>query len=160
MCRNDEFDDEFNWLFTKIFRAFYLLCRKQPNLSQNFCYSHSLNFHLSGSTKSVSKQPTQLIVQLNSSLRHIIVTKTFFFSITTNFIDLPLHINTYINNKIWNRVLFEHNNDLQVVIIQSICGILLRIGTLSEFLHFDFCSYWGYRFCGVLGSSLRKPGGF
>ena len=68
--------------------------------------------------------------------------------------------NTYINNKICNRVLFEHNNDLQVVIIQSICGILFRIGTLSEFLHFDFCSYWGYRFCGVLGSSLRKPGGF
>ena len=33
------------------------------------------NFPLSGSTLSVSKQPTQLIVWLNSSLRHIIVTK-------------------------------------------------------------------------------------
>jgi hypothetical protein len=65
-----EFDDELNWLFTKRFRAFYLF----PNPSQNFCYSHSLNFHLSGSTKFVGKQPTQLIVQLNSSLRHIIVT--------------------------------------------------------------------------------------
>ena len=44
------------------------------NPSQNFCYPHSLNFHLSGSTLSVSKIPTQLIVQLNSSLWHIIVT--------------------------------------------------------------------------------------
>ena len=70
MCCNDEL----SWWFTKRFNAFYLSCRKQPNPSQNFCYSHSLNFHLSGSTLSVSKIPTQLIVQLNSSLRHIIVT--------------------------------------------------------------------------------------
>ena len=34
-----------------------------------------LTFILSGSTSSVSKQPTQLIVQHNSLLRHIIVTK-------------------------------------------------------------------------------------
>ena len=34
-----------------------------------------LNFHVSGSTEFVSKQPSQLIVQLNSSLRHIIVTQ-------------------------------------------------------------------------------------
>ena len=45
-----------------------------PNPSQNLCYSHSLNFHVSGSPESGSKQPTQLIVELNSSLRHIIVT--------------------------------------------------------------------------------------
>ena len=51
-----------------------LICRKQPNPSQKFCYSHSLNFHISGSTYSVSKQPTKLINQLNSSLWHIIVT--------------------------------------------------------------------------------------
>ena len=50
-----EFDDELSWLFTKRFRAFYPICRKQPNPSQNFCYSNSLNFHLSGSTQSVSK---------------------------------------------------------------------------------------------------------
>ena len=30
--------------------------------SQNICYSHSSNFHLSGSTESVTKQPTQLII--------------------------------------------------------------------------------------------------
>ena len=55
---------------------FILLAEKSqnPNPSQNFCYSHSLNFHLFGSTESVSKQPTYLIIQLNSSLRHIIVT--------------------------------------------------------------------------------------
>ena len=45
------------------------------NPSQNFCYSHSLSFHVSGSPEFVSKQPTQLIVQLNPSLRHIVVTK-------------------------------------------------------------------------------------
>ena len=32
------------------------------------------NFHVSGSPESVSKQPTQLILELYSSLRHIIVT--------------------------------------------------------------------------------------
>ena len=37
-----KFDDELSWLFTKRFRAFYLICRKEPNLSQYFCYSHSL----------------------------------------------------------------------------------------------------------------------
>ena len=37
MCSNDEL----SLLFTKIF---YLICRKQPNPSQNFCHSHSLNF--------------------------------------------------------------------------------------------------------------------
>ena len=60
------------WLFTKRFTGFYLICRKLTNSSQNFCYSHSLYFHLSGSILSVSKQPTQLIDQLNSSLRHIL----------------------------------------------------------------------------------------
>ena len=68
MCLNDEF----SWLFTYRFRTFFLIFRKKPNPSQNFSYSHSLNFHLSG------KQPTQIIVQLNSSLRHIIVTILFY----------------------------------------------------------------------------------
>ena len=81
-CRNDEL----SCFFTNRFRAFYHICRKWPNLSQNFCYSNSLKFHESGKvlfthrcrrqiiTESVSKQPTQLIVQLNSLLRHTIVT--------------------------------------------------------------------------------------
>ena len=62
MCCNDEL----SWWFTKRFNAFYLSCRKQPNPSQNFFYSHSLNFHLSGSPGSVSKQPTQLIVEAHN----------------------------------------------------------------------------------------------
>jgi len=28
----------------------FILFEENPNPSQNFCYSHSLNFHLSGST--------------------------------------------------------------------------------------------------------------
>ena len=46
--------------------------------NQNFYNSNFLSFHLSGSTESVSKEPTQLIVQLKSSLWHIIVTKILF----------------------------------------------------------------------------------
>ena len=53
MCRNDELS--------------YLICRKQPNPCQSFCYSRSPNFYLSGSTESVNNQ-------LKSSLRHMIVT--------------------------------------------------------------------------------------
>ena len=76
MCHNDELSSMISWVgcFLNDSELFYLICRKYPNPSQNFCYSHSLNFHVSGSTKSVSKQPTQLIVKLNSSLGHIIVT--------------------------------------------------------------------------------------
>jgi hypothetical protein len=44
------------------------------------------NFHASGSLESVSKQPTQLIVELISSLRHIIVTHTYFV------MDYPLSL--------------------------------------------------------------------
>ena len=66
-------------LFTKRFRAFFLIGRKQPNPSQNFCYSYFLSFRASGSTKSVSKQLTQLIVELNSSLKQIIVTNHWRF---------------------------------------------------------------------------------
>ena len=69
-----EFDDELGWLFTKEFKAFCLICRKYPTLSQSFCYSHSVNFYVSSSTKFVSKQTTQLIVELNSSLRQKIDT--------------------------------------------------------------------------------------
>ena len=43
-------NDELSCLFTKRFRAFCLICRKFPITSQNLCYSHSLNFHVSGST--------------------------------------------------------------------------------------------------------------
>ena len=51
-----------SWKFTTRFRNFYLICRKYPNPSQNFCYSHSPNFYVSGSPESVRGQPTQLII--------------------------------------------------------------------------------------------------
>ena len=38
------------------------------NSPKDLSYSHSLNFRVSGSTKFISKQPTQLIIELNSSL--------------------------------------------------------------------------------------------
>ena len=76
MCRIDEL----SWLFTIRFIAFYLTCRKYPNLPQNFCYSHSFNFNLSGSTLYVSKQPSQLIPQPNSSLWLMIVTMWYWGS--------------------------------------------------------------------------------
>ena len=66
----DEFEDDLSWLFTKRFRAFNL------QILQNFCYTHFLNFHVSGSPESVSKKPTQLMVKPNSSSWHIIVTLT------------------------------------------------------------------------------------
>ena len=39
------------------------------------CFSHSLNFLVQGRPESPSKHPTKLIVELNSSLRHMIVTQ-------------------------------------------------------------------------------------
>jgi hypothetical protein len=56
-CHNDELRSELFILF-----------------AENCLYSNSLNFHVSGSPESISKQPTQLIVEFNSSLMHIIVT--------------------------------------------------------------------------------------
>ena len=53
MCRNDELSLTLSWLFTYRFRDFYLIWRKLTNPSQNFCYSHSLNFRVSVSTESV-----------------------------------------------------------------------------------------------------------
>ena len=78
MCDNyvpqrwDEFNDELNWLFSNRFRYLNVVCRKKPN--PKFCSSHSLNFHVSGSTESGSRQPTQYMAELNSTLQHIIVT--------------------------------------------------------------------------------------
>ena len=64
MCRNDE-------LSSTISENSQILLK---------IYSHSLNFHVSGSPEYVSKQPTQLIVELNSLLRYIIVTYKCRFS--------------------------------------------------------------------------------
>ena len=66
MCHNDELSSTLSWVGCLLpdSKLFILFAESSQNPSQNFCYSHSLKFHLSGSTKSVSKQPTQLNVQL------------------------------------------------------------------------------------------------
>ena len=87
MCHNDELSSTLN-LENQNF--FILFAESSHNPSQNFCYSHSLNFHVSGSPESISKQPTQLIGELNSSLQHIIV--TFVYLITT--IKSPVVVET------------------------------------------------------------------
>ena len=45
-----EFDDELSWLFTNKIQSFLSCLQKIAKSSQKFCYSHFLNFHLSGST--------------------------------------------------------------------------------------------------------------
>ena len=54
-----------NWfdlvLYYKI-QSFLSYLQKIANPSQNFCFFHSLNLHLTGRTESVSKQLTQLII--------------------------------------------------------------------------------------------------
>ena len=69
-CHNDELSSTMSWVgcLQTDSELFYLICRKRTNPSQNFCYSHSLNFHVSGSTEFVSKQPTQLIIA--AEIRH------------------------------------------------------------------------------------------
>ena len=50
--RNDELSFSLSWLFTNRCRGFfYLICRKLPTPSQNFCYSSSRNFHVSTLSK-------------------------------------------------------------------------------------------------------------
>ena len=70
-CRNDELSSMLILLFLLKNSELFILLAKSFS---NFCYSHSLDFHVSGSPESVSKQPTQLIFELNLSLWHIIVT--------------------------------------------------------------------------------------
>ena len=76
----------------------------------NFCYSHSLNFQISGSPESVSKQPTQVIVEFNSSLWHIIVTH--------NCMNINLFFNSgqkfrHVEAKWWCRRMWYQNHSYQ-----------------------------------------------
>ena len=69
MCRNDELSSTMSWVgcLLQDSERFYLICKISViPILLTFIYLVALK---------VSKQPTQLIVQLNSSLRHIIVTK-------------------------------------------------------------------------------------
>ena len=88
-------------MFTIRFIAFHLICKKWPNPSQNFFYSHYLNFHVPGSTKSVSKQPTQLTIELNSSLWQKLGTQALeeliqrLFCVNTFFNDIFFSMKTH-----------------------------------------------------------------
>ena len=71
MCRNDELSSTISCVgclvFTTRFRPFILFAENSQILLK--IYSHSLNFHVSGSPEYVSKQPTQLIIAVHN--RHI-----------------------------------------------------------------------------------------
>ena len=67
MCRNDELSSTMSWVGCSLKDSeLFVLFAENSQI-------HSLNFHVSGSTKSVSKQPTQLIIAAHNC--HI-----FFFS--------------------------------------------------------------------------------
>ena len=70
MCRNDEL----SWLFTNRFRATRYMKVKRMGITEILRRIWLFSANKTKSSESFSKQPTQLIVELNSSLRHIIVT--------------------------------------------------------------------------------------
>ena len=80
MCRNDELSSTISCVGCLLpdSELFILFAENSQILLK--IYSHSLNFHVSGSPEYVSKQTTQLIVELNSLLRYIIVTYKCRFS--------------------------------------------------------------------------------
>ena len=63
-CRNDELSSTMSWVGCLLTDSelFILFAENIQIYSQNFCHSHYLNFHISGSTEPVIKQPTQLII--------------------------------------------------------------------------------------------------
>ena len=70
MCRNDEL----SWLFNNRFRATTYMKVKRMGITEILRRICLLSANNIKSSESGSKQPTQLIVELISSLRHIIVT--------------------------------------------------------------------------------------
>ena len=71
VCRNDEL----SWLFTNRFRATRYMKFKRMGITESLrrIWIFSVN-KVKSSESAGSKQPTQLIIELNLSLRHIIVT--------------------------------------------------------------------------------------
>ena len=63
-----EFDDELSWLFTNRFRASRYMKVKRMGITEISRRIWLFSANKIKSSKSVSKQPTQLIVELNSSL--------------------------------------------------------------------------------------------
>ena len=70
MCRNDEL----SWLFTNRFRATRYMKVKRMGITEILRRIWLFSANKTKSSEFISKQPTQLIVKLNSSLRQIIVT--------------------------------------------------------------------------------------
>ena len=106
--------------------------QKIANPSQNFCYFYSLNFHASGSTKSVGKQPTQLII----ALLHIIVTDDRIWAILFWALYLSNFILSFVSylNYLTGRILIQ--NEKKSALPFKL--IFFKIKTDSDFL---FCRH-------------------
>ena len=70
-----EFDDELSWLFTNRLSATKFIKVKRMGIKEILRMIWLFSASKIKWSESFSKQPTQLIVELNSSLRHIIVPK-------------------------------------------------------------------------------------
>ena len=70
MCRNDEL----SWLFTSRFRAARYMKVKRMGITEILRRIWLFSANKTKSSEPFSNQPTQLIIELNSSFRHIIVT--------------------------------------------------------------------------------------
>ena len=70
MCRKDEL----SWLFTNRLSATRKMKVKRMGITEILRRIWLFSANKIKSSESVSKQPTQLIIELNLSLRHIIVT--------------------------------------------------------------------------------------
>ena len=73
-CRNDELNNELSWLFTDRFSATRYMKVKRMEITEIVRGIWLFSAHKIKSSEYFSKQPTQLTVKLNLSLRHIIVT--------------------------------------------------------------------------------------
>ena len=78
MCHNDEL----SWLFTIKFSATRYMKVKRMGKPEVLIRTWLFSANKTNSSESFSKQPTQFIVELNSSLRHIIVTNIRFKLLT------------------------------------------------------------------------------
>ena len=74
MRHNDELDVELSWLFTNKFWATRYMKVERMGITEILRRIWVFSANRIKSSESFSKQPTQLIVELNSSLRQKIVT--------------------------------------------------------------------------------------
>ena len=76
MCRNDELSST-NWLFTNRFSATVYMKVKRMGITEILRRIRLFSANKTKSLESFNKQPTQLIVDLTTSLQHIIATNVF-----------------------------------------------------------------------------------